>query len=98
MEQKRGDLQYFKLRSGKKALLRGQRLYGLSVSPQISLFSEFMELDVPSHLARELNRIIVDTVKLTAAPTVTGRYAESWRDKNFRNNDLILRITRILAK
>lgn len=39
-----------------------------------------------------------DDVKLPAARPITGHYAESWRDKNARKNDMIIRIFRLLVK
>lgn len=63
-----------------------------------SLFSEFMKDDVFPHLIGEISRIMTDDVKLPAAHPITGHYAESWRDKNARKNDMILRILRLLVK
>ena len=39
-----------------------------------------------------------DDIELPPARSITGRYAESWRDRNARMNDMILRILRILIK
>lgn len=63
-----------------------------------SLFPEFMKKDVFPHLTGEINRLINHDVKLPAAHPVTGHYSESWRIKNNRKNDMILRIARILIK
>lgn len=63
-----------------------------------SLFSKFMEADVYGHLLSEVNRIIDDDIKLPPAHPITGHYTESWRNKNARKNDLILRIMRTLVK
>jgi hypothetical protein len=65
-----------------------------------SLFGEFMKDDALPHLINEVNRLIHEDVILPP-PEPAGysiRYAESWRDKNARKNDLILRITRIIVK
>lgn len=65
-----------------------------------SLFTEFMRDDILPHLINEVNRLMYQEVTLPAPePAKAGtRYAESWRDKNARKTDLILRITRTLAK
>ena len=63
-----------------------------------SLFSEFARDDVVPHLIGEVNRIMIDDVKLPPAHPITSHYAESWRDKNTRKNDMILRILRLLVK
>lgn len=61
-----------------------------------SLFSEFMAGDILTHLMNETKRLINDDVTIPASYNV--RYSESWRDKNARKNDMILRILRILKK
>ena len=63
-----------------------------------SLFSEFMENDIFTHLIGEVKRIMTDDITLPPAHPITGHYAESWRDKNARKNDMIIRILRILVK
>ncbi|MDD4494829.1 MAG: hypothetical protein PHV32_10890 [Eubacteriales bacterium] len=63
-----------------------------------SLFPEYMKEDVCPYLTSEVRRIMADDVTLPPAHPITGHYAESWRDKNARKNDLILRILRILVK
>lgn len=63
-----------------------------------SLFPEFMERDALPHLYNEINRLILNEVTLPSAPPVIGHYSESWRDKNARKIDIILRIARIIAK
>lgn len=73
-------------------------LSALELLRGFSLFSEFMKDDVFPHLICEINRIMTDGVKLPAAHPITGHYAESWRDKTARKNDMILRILRILIK
>ena len=61
-----------------------------------SLFSEFMAGDILTHLMNETKRLINDDVTIPASYNV--RYSESWRDKNARKNDMILRIFRVLVK
>ena len=63
-----------------------------------SLFPEFMKDDIFPHLMNEVNRIMIDDVIFPPAHPITGHYAESWRDKHARKNDMILRILRILVK
>jgi hypothetical protein len=60
-----------------------------------SLFPEFMKNDALPHLLNETNRLINDDIIIPAS--YNTRYAESWRDKNNRKNDVILRILRLLV-
>jgi len=59
-----------------------------------SLFPNFMKNDVLPHLLYEVERLINNDVVCG----INCRYAESYRDKNKRNIDMILRIARILVK
>jgi len=61
-----------------------------------TLFPDFMKNDVLPHLLKETWRLINDDVFIPDSYNV--RYAESWRDKNNRKSDLILRILRVLVK
>jgi len=72
-----------------------------------SLIREFMINIVIPHLLCEVDRLINGDVILPKPPTghvnacnhaVSGRYADSWRDKNKRKTDMVLRIARLLAK
>lgn len=65
-----------------------------------SLFPEFMKDDALPHLINEVNRLIYEDIVLpTPEPAAYSiRYAESWRDKNTRKTDMILRIARIIVK
>lgn len=63
-----------------------------------SLFPEFTKDDVYPHLTGEIKRIMTGVITLPAAHPISGHYAESWRDKSARKNDLILRILRVLVK
>jgi hypothetical protein len=72
-----------------------------------SLFGEFMKEDVYAHLLSEAERLMNSDVSLPKPSSghvkdcghdTNGRYADSWRDKNKRMTDMVLRIARILAK
>ncbi|GHU38336.1 hypothetical protein FACS1894105_12120 [Clostridia bacterium] len=63
-----------------------------------SLFPEFMRDEVLGHLLGEANRIMNGDVVLPSAHPIFGHYAESWRDKTARKNDMLLRILRVLVK
>jgi len=72
-----------------------------------SLFGEFMRDEAYPHLLGEADRLINSDVELPKPSSghvkscgcdTNGRYAESWRDKNKRKTDMVLRITRILMK
>ena len=63
-----------------------------------SLFPDFMKGDIFPHLISEVNRIMNTDVEMPPAHPIFGHYAESWRDKSARKNDMILRILRILIK
>lgn len=63
-----------------------------------SLFSEFMKEEILLHLIREIERLMDGDVKLPAAHSITGHYTESWKEKEARRNDLILRIMCIVVK
>lgn len=73
-------------------------LSALELLSGFSLFSESVKEDVFPHLLCEINRLLNDDVKLPAAHPITGHYAESWRNKTARKNDMILRILRVLVK
>ena len=59
-----------------------------------SLFRDYMDYGVLSHLLNEVNRLINGEVVCS----INCRYAGSYRDKNKRKIDLVLRIARILVK
>lgn len=63
-----------------------------------SLFPEFMRDDVFPHLSGEMYRLMNGGVRLPVARPISGHYAESWREKNARKNDMLLRILRVLVK
>jgi hypothetical protein len=65
-----------------------------------SLFPEFMKDDTLPHLINEVNRLMYEDIVLPAPEPAaySVRYAESWRDKNTRKTDMILRITRVIIK
>ena len=62
------------------------------------LFPQFMKGDIFPHLISEVNRIMNTDVEMPPAHPIFGRYAESWRDKSARKNDMILTILRVLVK
>jgi len=62
-----------------------------------SLFPEFMKDGVLRHLLNEVDRLIHENSRVV--PLFNNiRYAESWRDKNTRKTDTVLRIARIIIK
>lgn len=61
-----------------------------------SLFPDFMKDDAFPHLLNEVDRLINGDIDLSHIKT--DRYADSWRDKNKRKADIVLRIARILVK
>ena len=69
-------------------------LCSLELLSGFSLFSDFMKDDVLPHLLNEVDRLI----KSDAVCNLNSRYADSYRDKNKRNTDSILRIARTLVK
>jgi len=60
-----------------------------------SLFSDFMKNDTLPYLFGEADRLMSGDVVLA---NHNCRYAESWRDKNKRKVDVILRIARVLVR
>lgn len=73
-------------------------LSGLEELSNFSLFSEFMSKGTTSHLLNEIHRLMYHDVILPNTIPIFGHYTESWSKKNFRKNDMILRILRILIK
>ena len=73
-----------------------QWLRTLEVLSGFSLFPEYMNDDVLPHLLHELDRLMNGDVDLSHIKT--GRYAESWRDRDRRKLDMVLRIARIVIK
>lgn len=71
-------------------------LSSLELLSGFSLFPEFMKDDAFPHLLHETYRLINDEVVILASYNI--RYAESWRDKNNRKSDVILRLLRVLVK
>lgn len=63
-----------------------------------SLFGEFMRHGIYEHLQTEIKRLLEDEIKLPPAQPIIGHYAESWRDKYSRKNDMIIRILRVLTR
>ncbi len=63
-----------------------------------SLFPEFMEQGALEFLLKEAERLMNEKVTLPTAHPVYGHYSESWRNKEKRQYDLLLRILRLLVK
>lgn len=61
-----------------------------------SLFPEFMKHDILFHLLCETHRII--NIEIAIPKSYNTRYAESWRNKNNRKTDIVLRIARLIVK
>ena len=68
----------------------------LEILSGFSLFPDFMKSEILPHLLYEAERLLQGDVVLSHIKT--GRYADSWRDKNKRKTDMVLRIARILVK
>ena len=66
----------------------------LEVLSGFSLFPDYMKDDILPHLLKEVDRLINGNVVCG----INCRYADSYRDKNKRKVDSILRIARILVK
>ena len=73
-------------------------LSALEVLSGFTLFPEFMEADIYSHLLSEIARLMNEEVRLPPSHPIMGHYAENWRDKNARKNDMLLRILSVLVK
>lgn len=71
-------------------------IYTLEFLTGFSLFPEFMKDEAVPHLLSETYRLINEDVAIPASYNL--RYANSWRDKNNRKTDLVLRLARILVK
>lgn len=73
-------------------------LSSLEALSGFSLFSEFMQKGALQQLQSEAERLMTQEVILPAAHPIYGHYSESWRIKDKRNYDLLLRILRLLIK
>lgn len=73
-------------------------LNGLENLSDFSLFPEFMNRATTSHLLNEIHRLMYNDVLLPNTSPIYGHYSESWSKREFRKNDLILRILRVLMK
>ena len=76
----------------------GGWLAGLENLADFSLFPEFMARGNSAHLLREIQRLMAGDVTLPAVTPIFGHYAEKWTQKKARQNDMILRLLRILVK
>lgn len=73
-------------------------LSSLEVLSGFSLFPEFVKGEIVNHLLTEAARLLDADVKLPPSHPISGHYSESWRDKNSRKIDMLIRIARILIK
>ncbi len=73
-------------------------LSNLEALSGFSLFPEFMEQGAREQLMKEADRIMCQEIKLPPTHPVYGHYSESWRNKENRRYDLLLRILRLLVK
>jgi hypothetical protein len=71
-------------------------IYTLEHLTGFSLFPEFMKDEALSHLLNETYRLINEDVIIPSSYNL--RYSDSWRDKNKRKTDLVLRLARIINK
>jgi hypothetical protein len=73
-------------------------LSGLENLCDFSLFPEFMRMGTSIHLLNEIYRLMYNDVSLPKTSPIFGHYSETWSNKIFRKNDMILRILRLLMK
>jgi hypothetical protein len=73
-------------------------LSGLEGISKFSLLPEFMSMGTTNHLLNEIHRLMYHDVILPNTVPIFSHYAETWSKKNFRKNDMIMRILRILIK
>ncbi len=73
-------------------------LSGLEELSDFSLFPEFMSKRTTEHLLNEIHRLIYHDVILPNTIPLFGHYSKTWSKANYRKNDRILRILRILIK
>lgn len=73
-------------------------LSSLEALSGFSLFPEFMQEGALQQLQAEAERLMTQEVNLPTAHPVYGHYSESWRIKDKRSYDLLLRILRLLMK
>lgn len=76
----------------------GSWLTGLETLCDFSLFPEFMNKGISSHLLDEIHRLMYNDITLPNAQSIFSHYSENWSKKQLRKNDMILRILRILVK
>lgn len=70
----------------------------LEALSNFTLFPEFMRQGAYEHLLNEAERLMNQKISLPPAHPVFGHYSESWRSKEKRSYDLLLRILRLLVK
>lgn len=70
----------------------------LEILSGFSLFPLFMKEKALPHLYNQINRLINDDITFPPFTGVIGHYSESWRNRDKRKNDMLLRIARIIVK
>lgn len=75
-----------------------QWLSSMEALSSFSLFPEFMEQNTQQQLLQEAERLMNQEIELPPTHPVYGHYSDSWRDKDNRRYDLLLRILRLLMK
>jgi hypothetical protein len=73
-------------------------LSGLESLCGFSLFPDLMSKRTSNHLLNEISRLMDSDVLLPATNPIFGHYSETWSNRKFRRNDMILRILRVLMK
>ncbi len=73
-------------------------LSNLEALSGFSLFPELMAQGAREQLMKEADRLMCQEIKLPPTHPVYGHYSESWRNKENRRYDLLLRILRLLVK
>ncbi len=73
-------------------------LTSLETLSAFSLFPDFMHKGISTHLLNEIHRLMNHDITLPNSHSIFSHYSESWSKKQYRKNDMILRILRILVK
>lgn len=73
-------------------------LSGLESVCDFTLFSEYINQEIYGHLLGEINKLMNGDTMLPDMKPIFGHYAESYRDREMKKSDLILRMMRILVK
>lgn len=73
-------------------------LSGLESVCDFTLFPEYINREIYGHLLGEINKLMNGDTMLPDMKPIFGHYAESYRDREMKKSDLILRMMRILVK